>query len=51
MRRKELAWIFLIILILNLILFALQIIGVISFWIIIMVGALVAYKIMPNLKS
>ena len=50
MRKKELAWIFLTILILNLVLFALQIIGVISFWIIILIGALVAYKIMPNLK-
>ena len=51
MRKKELAWIFLTILILNLVLFALQIIGVISFWIIILIGALVAYKIIPKLKN
>ena len=49
--KKEITWIVFIVLILNLALFALRIIGVIVFWVIIIVGALFAYKVLPKMKK
>jgi len=49
--KKELTWLFFIVLILNLALFALKIIGVVLFWGIIIVGALFAYKVLPRMKK
>lgn len=48
---KAIGYVFLLILVLNLVLFALKLITTIVFWAIILVGALFVYKILPRLKK
>ena len=51
MIKKIFALLTLSILTINLILFATKMISVLYFWIIILIGALVGYKIIPKLKN
>jgi hypothetical protein len=51
MIKKTLALLTLSILIINLILFATSIISVLSFWVIICIGGLIGYKLIPKLKN
>jgi hypothetical protein len=49
--KKEITYLILVVLIANMVLFALGKIGAFLFWALIAIGALYAYKVLPKLKS
>jgi len=48
--KKTIAWLLILVLVVNIVLFALGKINALMFWLIIIVAAVVAYKVLPNLS-